>query len=96
MQARYGSAHERVAGIEPNAFLGHTAMNTDRASRGMLPAISGIARGAGNGLDDPASRPPLSEPRRRVMSCWTGGASGRRASLAQGVPPVLSFRPAHQ
>jgi hypothetical protein len=34
------------------------------------------------------------EPRFRVM--LTGGASGRRAPLAQGVPSVLWLRPAYQ
>src|SRR4030095_9087578 len=53
--------------------------------RGLLPAPHG-ARGAGAIVGDPASRPPLSEPRRRVIF-HAGLAARQGTSLAQGVPP---------
>ena len=53
----------------------------DRAAGRLLPALPGSTA-----LDWST----------RFGVMLTGGTSGRHASLAQGVPPVLSLRPAYQ
>jgi hypothetical protein len=72
------SARQRVAGFVMDACMGC------RRRAAMTVRAAGVCclhprRGAGAIVGDPASLPPLSEPRRRVISCWTGGASGHLA-----------------